>query len=115
MSLFDTLKNVAGEVLGNMTQHPARTNPDAVADHLAQHAQSLDEITLRSLGRAVLQTFTAHSAYPDDGAQAAQEAGTTAEAVASGEPNAVSALLAFAKNHPEVLESIAHSYPAEKG
>ena len=117
MSFFDALKNVAGEVLGAMhAQQPAAsTDPDATADNLAQRVHSLDETTLINLGEQVLHTFSNHPAYPSDGAQAAEDAGTTAEAVASGEPNAVSALLTFAKNHPEVLESIARSFPAEKG
>jgi hypothetical protein len=113
MSLFDTLKNVAGEFLG-ATNTANATNPTAFADHIAQNADSLDESTLLHLGQQLLTTFTTHSAYAGDGAQAAEDAGTTAEAVASGEPNAIAAFMTFAKDHPEVLQSLAHAFTKQQ-
>lgn len=110
MSFFDTLKNAAGELLGTMNETAA--NPSEHADNVVKRIDGLDENALLSLGQQLLETFTRHESYPSDGEQAAADAGTSAEAVASGSPNAIAKLITFAKDHPQILQSISGSFAA---
>jgi hypothetical protein len=107
MSFFDTLKNAASEFIETVnTQQPDARSTHEKADDVIQNVDTLDESTLLNLGQHLLQTFTRHDSYAGDGEQAAQEAGTSADAVASGSPDAIASLLTFAKNHPQILQSV---------
>jgi hypothetical protein len=110
MSLFDMLKNAAGDLLGTVIAHETNANPSELADNIVKRIDSLDETSLINLGQQLLESFTRSDSYPSDGGQAADEAGTTAEAVASGSPNAIARLITFAKNHPQILQSISGSF-----
>jgi hypothetical protein len=112
MSLFDTLKNAAGGLLGTVSAQETPANPNDIADNIVQRIDTLDGTALLNLGQQLLESFTRHDSYPSDGGQAAEDAGTTAEAVASGSPNAIAVLLTFAKNHPQVLQSITGTFAA---
>lgn len=98
--MFDTFKSIASSLLGN-----ANADPSQVADHLAANTDSLDRSSLMGLGQQLLQTFGSHEAYSGDEQQAAAEAGTTPDAVASGSPEGVSSLLNYAKGHPQILSA----------
>jgi hypothetical protein len=112
MSLFDTLKSAAGELLGSANAHEIRADTCELADNILKRIDPQDETALMSLGQQLLETFTGHESYPSDGGQAAKDAGTTAEAVSSGSPNAIAMILEFAKNHPQILQNISASFPA---
>ena len=112
MSFFDTLKNAAGELLGTMNAQERSGNPSEHADNIVQRIDGLDKNALLTLGQQLLETFTRHESYPSDGEQAAADAGTSAEAVASGSPNAIGRLITFAKDHPQILQSISGSFDA---
>jgi hypothetical protein len=90
--------------------HVQSLDPDELAGHLSQSVGSMDASSLVGLGQTLLQTFSNHPASELDGAAAAQAAGTDAQAVASGTPDAISALIAYAKNNPQVLQSAAGSF-----
>jgi hypothetical protein len=92
---LDMIKNLTGDQLGNVLQTGANQLPE---DSRAQ------------LGQQLLQAFTNHVPYTGDGAQAAQAAGTTADAVASGAPSALSSIIDYAKAHPEVLQTAATAF-----
>jgi len=112
MSFFDTLKNTAGELLGTMNAHETAANPSERADNIVQRIDGLDKNALLTIGQQLLEAFTRHESYPSDGGQAAADAGTSAEAVASGSPNAIAQLITFAKDHPQILQSISGSFDA---
>jgi hypothetical protein len=119
MSFFDSLKSMAGGLLGNATPedasqavsaHVGSMEPSELAGHLTQSVSNLDPSSLQGLGQQLLATFTNHPAYSGDGAQAAQEAGTTEEAVASGSPSAISSIIAYAKSNPQVLQAATSAF-----
>jgi hypothetical protein len=119
MSFMDNLTKMAGQLLGGVDQqsaanaageHVAQMDPQELAGHLKDSVGSMDPSTLTALGQHLLETFTSHQAYSGDGAQAAAEAGTSAEAVASGSPAAISSLVEYAKGHPEVLQTAASAF-----
>ncbi|MFY9780350.1 MAG: hypothetical protein WAJ85_07555 [Candidatus Baltobacteraceae bacterium] len=90
--------------------HVQSLDPSELAGHLTQSVGSLDASSLSGLGQTLLQTFTNHASFQGDGAAAAQAAGTDAQAVASGSPNAISALISYAQSNPAVLQSAAGSF-----
>jgi hypothetical protein len=119
MSFFDSLKSMAGGLLGNATpqdaaqavsEHVGSMDPSELAGHLSQSIPNLDTSSLQGLGQQMLSTFTNHPAYQGDAAQAAAAAGTTTEAVASGSPSAISSLIDYAKNNPQVLQAATSAF-----
>jgi hypothetical protein len=119
MSFLDNIAKMASQVLGSVQpqeagqaagDHVSQMDPSELAGHLQQSLGTMDKSSLMALGQQMLQTFTSHSAYQGDGAQAAQEAGTSQEAVASGSPDAVSSIVAYAKNNPQVLQAAATAF-----
>jgi hypothetical protein len=98
------------EAAAAASAHVQSLDPSELAGHLTQSVGSMDASSLVGLGQTLLQTFTNHASFPGDGAAAAQAAGTDAQAVASGAPNAISALINFAKSNPQVLQSAAASF-----
>jgi hypothetical protein len=89
--------------------HVQSLDPSELAGHLTQSVGSFDASSLTGLGQTLLQSFT-NNAGAQSGADAAQAAGTDAQAVASGAPNAVAALINYAKNNPQVLQGAASSF-----
>jgi hypothetical protein len=118
MSFMDNLTQMAGQLFGGANaqqastaagEHVAGMDPNELAGHIQQSLGSLDTGNLAALGQQLLASFTAHPPAPD-GPEAAVEAGTTAEAVASGSPNAISSLVDYAKSHPEVLSAASTAF-----
>ncbi|MGP6192343.1 MAG: hypothetical protein ACLPSH_20255 [Vulcanimicrobiaceae bacterium] len=91
------------------SDHVQSLDPDELAGHLTQSVGSLDASHLIGLGQSLLQSFT-NSPGAGDGAAAAQAAGTDAQSVAAGAPNAISALINYAKSNPQVLQGAAGSF-----
>ena len=119
MSFMESLGKMAEGLLGAASpqdaaaaasDHVQDMDPSELAGHLTQSVGSMDASTLQRLGQQLLATFTNHAAFPGDGAQAAVAAGTDADAVASGSPSAVSALIAYAKDNPAVLQNAASAF-----
>ncbi len=119
MSFMDSIGKMASEYLsgGNQQQaadaasdHVAEADPNQLGDHLSQSTQTMDGSSLMALGQQLLQHFTNNGGYSGDGDSAAAAAGTTPDAVASGDPNAVSALIDYAKQNPDVLKNAASSF-----
>ena len=116
MSFLDNLTKMAGQVLGNATpeqtadaaaSHIASADPSETADHLLQSIPNMNSGSLMALGQQLLSTYTQHSSYAGDANTATQEAGVSQDAVAAGDQGAVGTMIAFAKNHPEILQSAA--------
>jgi hypothetical protein len=101
MSFLDQFSKIAGNFLGDPDASPA----DVVAK-VQQQIGDMGDGDRQNLGATLLQTFTEHDAYQGDGDQAASEAGTTSDEVAQGSPSAVSALVGYAQQHPEVLQTV---------
>ncbi len=119
MSFLDNLTKMAGQVLGNATpeqtadaaaSHVAESDPSATADHLLQSIPNMNSGSLMALGQQLLSTYTQHASYPGDANTATQEAGVSQDAVAAGDQGAVGTMIAFAKNHPEILQSAATAF-----
>jgi hypothetical protein len=110
---------MAGQVLGNASpeqtadaaaSHVEGADPSETADHLIQSLPNMNSGALMALGQQLLSTYTQHSSYAGDANTATQEAGVTQDAVAAGDQGAVGTLIAFAKNHPEVLQTAATAF-----
>lgn len=119
MSFLDNLTKMAGQVLGNATpeqtadaaaSHIASADPSETADHLLQSIPNMNSGSLMALGQQLLSTYTQHSSYAGDANTATQEAGVSQDAVAAGDQGAVGTMIAFAKNHPEILQSAATAF-----
>jgi hypothetical protein len=119
MSFMDSLGKMAEGLVGGASpkdaaaaasDHVQGMDPSELAGHLTQSVGSMDPSALQGLGQQLLATFTKHEAFAGDGAQAAAAAGTDADAVASGSPNAISALIGYAKDNPAVLQSAASAF-----
>jgi hypothetical protein len=119
MSFLDNLTKMAGQVLGNATpeqtadaaaSHVAGADPSETADHLLQSIPNMNSGSLMALGQQLLSTYTQHPSYPGDANTATQEAGVTQDAVAAGDQGAVATMIAFAKNHPEILQTAATAF-----
>lgn len=87
---LDLIKKLSGEQLGDM---------------LKNGVSQTDDATRGSLGQHLLDAFTNHEPYIGTGAQAAAEAGTSAESVQNGVPGAIGTLIEYAKAHPEVIQA----------
>ena len=87
---LDMIKQLSGEQLGNL---------------LKNGAGQVDDTTRASLGQHLLDAFTNHVPYTGTGAEAAADAGTSAEAVAAGSPGAIGTLIDYAKAHPEIIQT----------
>ena len=98
MSFMDNISKTVSNLFGGGASGDA-------AQNLTQHLGGVDQSTLASFGQQMLSTFTSHDAYPGDGAAAAAAAGTSAEAVASGAPNAISSLITYAQSNPQVMQA----------
>lgn len=92
---LDMLKQLSGDQLGNVLQ---------------SGAGQVDDATRASLGQHLLDAFTNHVPYTGTGAEAATAAGTTAEAVQSGEPGALGSIIDYAKGHPEVIQAATSAF-----
>jgi hypothetical protein len=119
MSFFDNLSKAASDLFGSITpqqasqaagDHVQDMEPNELANHLQQSVGTMDTSSLAALGQQLLSTFTSHASYSGDGAQAAQEAGTSAEVVAQGSPQAVAAVIDYAKSNPQVLQEAASAF-----
>ena len=110
--MFDALGKMASEYLSNATpqqaadaasDHVQSADPNETADHLTQSVPNMDSSSLMSLGQHLLQTYTQHSDVAGDANAATQAAGVSQDAVAAGDPGAISTMLQFAKNNPQIL------------
>jgi hypothetical protein len=116
MSQYDDLSQMAGKIFGSdnapsaqqiqgAVEHMRQMDPNELVDQLKASVGSMNPSSLSSLGQQLLQTFTNHQSYNGDGAQAAQEAGTSEQEVASGRPGAVSAIIDYARSNPQILQA----------
>ena len=119
MSFMDGMEKMAGQFLGGASpqqaadaasEHVASTDPNELAGHLQQSLGSMDSSSLAGLGQQLLESFTNHPASTEDAGTATANAGVSQAAVASGEPGAVGALIQYAKNNPQVLQSAASAF-----
>ena len=119
MSFMDGLEKMAGGLLGGATQqqtadaaadHVAQTDPGQLAGQLTDSVGTMDQSSLSSLGQQLLHAYTNHQSFAGDANTATQEAGVSQAAVAAGDPGAVGTMIAFAKMHPEVLQSAATAF-----
>lgn len=85
-------------------------NPNELADHMTQSVGNMDGGNVSKLGGELLGAFNKSGGSTPDANGAAQAAGVSQDAVASGEPGAVGALLQYAKAHPDVLKSAAGAF-----
>ena len=92
---LDMIKQLSGDQLGNLLQNGSA---------------QVDDTTRSSLGQHLLDAFTNHVPFTGTGAEAAAQAGTSAEAVQSGNPGAVGSLIDFAKGHPEVIQAATSAF-----
>jgi hypothetical protein len=119
MSFFDSLKQMAGQALENSTpeqaadavaSHVGSADAGQTADHLIQSIPNMNSGSLMALGQQLLSTYTQHPGYPGDANTATLEAGVSQDAVAAGDQGAVGTMIAFAKNHPEILQTAATAF-----
>jgi len=117
MSFLEGIEKKAGDLLGDPQQsadaasdHVQSMDPGELAGHLQQSLGSMDQSTLSSLGQQLLQTFNSHPSSPADGDTATQNAGTDSASVAAGSPDAVAAMIDYAKNNSSVLQGAASSF-----
>ncbi len=117
--MFDALGKMASEYLSNATpqqaadaasDHVQSADPNETADHLTQSVPNMDASSLMSLGQHLLQTYTQHSDVAGDANTATQAAGVSQDAVAAGDPSAISTMLQFAKNNPQILQTAASAF-----
>ncbi len=92
---LDLVKQLSGDQLGNLLQNGSA---------------QVDDTTRASLGQHLLDAFTNHVPFTGTGAEAATQAGTSADAVQSGDPGAVGSLIDFAKGHPEVIQAATSAF-----
>ncbi len=119
MSFMDDVSKAAGGMLGGASPQQAadaasdtvqNTDSGELAGHLTQSLGNMDGGTLSSLGGELLQSFTNHAGFSGDANSAAQAAGVSQDAVASGDPGAIGTLMQFAKGHPGVLQAAAGAF-----
>ncbi len=119
MSFMDEIGKMAGGLLGSATpqaaasaasEHVANMDSGALGDHLTQSLGNMDQGSLVALGQQLLSSFTNHPAYSGDASSATQDAGVAQSDVASGNPDAIGALIAYAKNNPAVLQNAASHF-----
>jgi type IV secretory pathway TrbL component len=119
MSFLDGLSKLAGNLFGGASQeqvgqaasdHIASLDPNALAGHLKDSLGTMDQSSIAALGRQLLSAFNNHTMSPADADAASNAAGTSAEEVASGNPNAVSALIDYTKEHPELLSTASQAF-----
>jgi len=99
MSFMDNIAKTVSGLFGGGTDATAATQ------NLEGHLSSMDPSTLGTFGQQLLSTFTSHPGYDGDGAKAAAAAGTTPEAVASGAPGAIGAIISYAQQNPQVMQA----------
>jgi len=114
MSFMDGISKFAAGLFGG------GANQDQVTQAASDHIASLDPATLAGhlkaslptmdLGQSLLNAFNTHTMSPADAEAASNAAGTTADAVAAGNPNAVSSLIDYAKQHPELLSTASQAF-----
>ncbi len=116
---MDFLKNLAGNLTGggnqgdmlkNVTDQVSKMGGDQLAGHVNTMADNADPDTRAQLGQHLLDAFTNHASFNGTGADAAQAAGTSAEAVASGSPDAISSIVNYAKSNPQILQAAATAF-----
>jgi hypothetical protein len=116
--MFDNLLKIASEALGSNQQqtaqaasdHVAGMDPNDLASHLQQSLGSMDGSSLAGLGQQLLKAFDSHPASPASGGDAAAAAGTDSQAVASGSPDAISSLIAYAQSNPQILQAASSAF-----
>jgi hypothetical protein len=96
------------QAAGAASDHVAGMDSGELADHLQQSVGSLGPSSLQALGQHLLSSFT--NSTGGDADAAAQAAGTTSDAIASGSPSAISALIDQVKNNPGALQSAASNF-----
>jgi hypothetical protein len=95
-----------GKILGgNPLQMLQQLSGEQIGNVLQAGAGQADDATRASLGQQLLDAFTNHVPFTGTGADAAVHAGTTEEAVQSGTPDAITAIVNYAKGHPEVIQA----------
>ncbi len=121
MSFMDNIGKMASEYLGGgggnqqaaadaASDQVAESDPNELGDHLAQSTNTMDQSSLMGLGQQLLHHFTNNGGYDGSGADAAEAAGTSEQAVASGDSGAVGSLVGYAKQHPDVLQGAASAF-----
>ena len=113
---MENIESLIGQVFGGATAqqvasaasaHVQEADPNELADHLTQSANTMDQSSAASLGSELLAALTQHTG----GAASAMDAtGVTQQSVTSGEPGAVSALVQYAKSNPQVLQAAASAF-----
>lgn len=83
---------------------------DQLHQAMSGSVDKLDDNSRASLGQHVLDAFTNHQGFSGTGADAAQQAGTTEEAVQSGSPGALQSILDYAKGHPEIMQTASTAF-----
>ena len=117
------LGNIESLVTSFASQLPEGTTPQEVASAASDHVQNLDSGELAGhLTQSVGQMDQQHSAglaqtilglLANHGASAQnleEQTGTSAEAAASGDPDAVSSLIDYAKNNPGLLQAATSAF-----
>jgi hypothetical protein len=120
MSFMDGISKFAAGLFGGganqdqVTQaasdHIASLDPATLAGHLKASLPTMDQGNIAALGQSLLNAFNTHTMSPADAEAASNAAGTTADAVAAGNPNAVSSLIDYAKQHPELLSTASQAF-----
>ncbi len=119
MSFMDDLTKAAASLEGADPQRTAaaagdtvaNADPNELADHVSQSVGNMDGSTLSKLGGELLAAFDKQGAASGtDASSATQAAGVSQDAVASGEPGALGALVQYAKAHPDVLKSAVSTF-----
>jgi hypothetical protein len=117
MGFLENLEGLAGDLLGGTSpqavadaavDHVQNADPNELGDHLTQSLGNLDGGSVVALGQHLLQSFMNNGGGSADDAAAA--AGTSADAVASGDQGAVGQLIEYAKSNPQVLQQAAGDF-----
>ncbi len=121
MSFMDNLGKMEGmlggaspaEASAAAADHVNAMDPSELSGHLQQSLGSMDPSSLSALGGHLLQAFDQHG---QGGDQAAQAAGTSTDAVASGNTGAIGSLIQMAESHPQILQAAAgHFFGSNPG
>jgi hypothetical protein len=79
-----------------------------IATHLLASVPGLDDDTKAALGQHLTQALAAHTGQDAD--TVADQAGTSTEEVASGDEGALQKIIAYGRQHPEILASATQAF-----
>jgi ABC-type nitrate/sulfonate/bicarbonate transport system substrate-binding protein len=68
----------------------------------------LDDDTKAALGQHLTEALAAHTGQDSDAV--AEQAGTSTDEVASGDPGALQKIIAYGQQHPEILASATQAF-----